>query len=148
MNSKRIAAAFALATTFSLLAAQATFAAHAVRHQGTHQIKQTWGVDFDGGVFNGHSISREDMQFNAVTLNHRYLLPEGASTMAKMGSFRPTYAACAKATLSSQEYNVAQVRIGTWFCFKTPPGRFVQFRVDSVHPDPGPITITYTTWEL
>jgi len=147
MRSKRVTAAIALATTLMLLAAQTTLAAHAVRHHGTHQIKQTFGVDFDRGVFNGGPMSREDMQFDAVSPGHRYLHPEG-STIARVGSNKPGYALCASVALGVKDYDVAEEPPDSWFCLKTSANRYVRFRLDAVHSDPGPITITYTTWEL
>ena len=148
MITRRVVLSVAVAVMMSIAISQIALAAHAVRHHGTGNLKQTWGVDFDSGTFNTINASTEDMDFDAVSLNKRYLNPAGTATLAKIGAAKPSYATCAVKTLKTNSINVNSFPVGTWFCLKTGGGRFVRFRVDTIHSDPGPISLTYTTWEL
>lgn len=143
----RLILSFVVALMMSVGMSQITLAAHAVRHHGTGNLKQTWGVDFDSGTFNTIDASTEDMDFDAVSSNHRYLAPVGGALLAKIGMAKPSYATCAAKSLKTTSINVKNFPTGTWFCLKTGGGRLVRFRVNSVHSDPGPIALTYTTWE-
>lgn len=145
-RTQRWGVAMALASVLVVAVSGVALAAHAVRHHGTGHIKGTWSVNFDGGVFN--ASSGRDMYFDVVKDNQRYLDPVNGSSIKKIGATRPTYSQCRNAALVTTSYNVASVALGTWFCFKTPPGRFVRFRLDHVDPYPGGIDLTYTTWEF
>ena len=143
----RLVLSFVAALMMSVAISQISLAAHAVRHHGTGSLKQTWGVDFDSGTFNTTDASTEDMDFDAVSSNHRYLEPVGNAGLTKVGAAKPSYATCAAKSLKTTSINVKSFPVGTWFCLRTGPGHLVRFRVNSVHSDPGPVSLTYTTWK-
>jgi hypothetical protein len=145
----KLSAVMPIALIALLLSSQTALAAHAVRHRGTGTIKGTWCNDFDGGVFNNTNDSTSDLCFDVVGSAERYLQTwHTPDRMLKMGTTRPSYAACASAALLDVDYQVKPKLEGKWFCYKTGAGRYARFRLNDVHPYPGGIDITYTTWEL
>ena len=141
----RLAAASALAAAMCLSFTQLAAAAHAVKAHGSGHVKPTWGVDFDKGVFNGNSSAGEDLKFD-INGGDRFLQPYWSDVNLKRMSSKPGYSKCASANLVHQDYNVAAVPNGTWFCIKTHQGRFARFRLDHVDPSPGNLYLTFTTW--
>lgn len=145
IGRNRLAIAVALAATLSVALSQVATATPAVKAHGSGSVKPTWGVDFDKGVFNGNSSAGEDLKFD-INGGDRFLQPYWSDVNLKEMSSKPGYSKCASANLVHQDYNVADLSDGTWFCIKTHQGRFARFQFDHVAPEPGRLYLKFTTW--
>jgi hypothetical protein len=146
---RKLPATVLLAAIAVLVSSQSALAAHAVRHSGTGTIKGTWCADCDAGILNSTNDPASDLCFDVVNETERYLETwHTPDRILKMGTTRPSYAKCASAALLNVDYRVKPKLEGKWFCYKMGTGRFARFRLDDVHPYPGGIDVTYTTWEL
>ena len=147
MHMNRFAVLAGLVAFLVLAVAGPVAASHAVRNAGDGTLMGTFWIDFDNGVLNTSVTSQKDMQFHVVSAQNRYLMPNTGELILKVGSSEPSYSTCASAALVNKDYNVKHA-VGNWFCFKTAPGRYARFHIDSKDPFPGGVQITWTTWEL
>jgi hypothetical protein len=158
MLGARIILLFAVAQ-ISVLVPQGTDQNHAVRFRGRLEIPQTYDWDLDDGVVSqmGEEFKAPyDFWYEAVLTRtstiHRYLVPGNGALLAVAGDRAIGYTGCRSSALSDKAVALDSLPKGTFLCARTDEGRYSEFSVDDLYPNPPgsnvlTLAITVTTWE-
>jgi hypothetical protein len=113
--------------------------------QGNVEIPQTYSFDLDQGIFD--TDSGDDIWFQAVTQEERYLTPISGVKLSEPQNEKPTKSDCKNLTLTGERKNVNNLDPNDWICVYTSEGRYSRLQILEVEPDPGSIELSYATWD-
>lgn len=102
------------------------------------KIRQTFGANLDGNVSTAHDA--DDIWFQAVTAEERYITPLNGTRLHHMAFERP----CRADFLSDRRISISMLKTGSRICVKTNRGNLFELTLlNEVGPSPGVLGLSY-----